>query len=282
MQTMQTSDANPLSARELILTLMDSTSARALSASYLIAAGHLFEMDPGSIRVALARLVREGSLTSAGRGRYALGSRAGTLHSLVKNWSRAEASLVDWQGEWLTVLVGHLARSNKAAVRGNERALGLFGFAEMASGLWVRPANLARTLDQVRADLLELGLVPGSLCAQIRQFAPPEQLDPRALWQTDALARRYHENVQALAASTDRLAHLDDAAAARETLLIGREVTRAILLDPLLPDALVDAQARRAMIDAMRDYDRIGKAYWREIFQQHEASNGQGPQNPAA
>lgn len=264
--------ATPLSARELILTLMDSTSARALSASYLIAAARLFDMDPGSVRVALARLVREGSLTGAGRGRYALGSRAGTLQSLVKNWSRAEASLVDWQGEWLTVLVGHLARSNKAAVRGNERALNLFGFAEMAAGLWIRPANLARTLDQVRADLLELGLVPGSLCAQMRQIAPPERLDPEALWQTEALARRYHENVRLLAQSTERLAGLDDAGAARETLLLGRDVTRAILLDPLLPDALVDAAARRQMIDAMREYDRIGKAYWREFFQQHEGS----------
>lgn len=264
--------ATPLSARELILTLMDSTSARALSASYLIAAARLFDMDPGSVRVALARLVREGSLTGAGRGRYALGSRAGTLHSLVKNWSRAEASLVDWQGEWLTVLVGHLARSNKAAVRGNERALNLFGFAEMAAGLWIRPANLARTLDQVRADLLELGLVPGSLCAQMRQIAPPERLDPEALWQTEALARRYHENVRLLAQSTERLTGLDDAGAARETLLLGRDVTRAILLDPLLPDALVDAAARRQMIDAMREYDRIGKAYWREFFQQHEGS----------
>ena len=271
---------NPLSARELILTLMDSASARTLSASYLIAAGRLFDMDPGSIRVALARLVREGSLSGAGRGRYALGSRAGTLHSLVKNWSRAEASLVSWQGEWLTVLIGHLARSNKAAVRGNERALTLFGFAQMAAGLWVRPANLTRTLDQVRADLLELGLVPGSLCAQIRQFAPPERLDPRDLWQTDTLARRYHENVERLDRSTARLATLDDAAAARETLLIGREVTRAILLDPLLPDALVDAGARRLMIEAMRDYDRVGKAYWREFFRQHEGEKQD--QNPAA
>lgn len=271
-------DANPLSARELILTLMDSTSARTLSASYLIAAGRLFDMDPGSIRVALARLVRESSLTGAGRGRYALGSRAGTLHTLVMNWSRAEASLVDWQGEWLTVLVGHLARSNKAAVRGNERALTLFGFAEMATGLWVRPANLARSLDQVRADLLELGLVPGSLCAQIRQIAPPERLDPELLWQTPALAERYHQNVQRLADSTQRLKELDDAAAARETLLLGREVTRDILLDPLLPDALVDAAARRQMIDAMRSYDRVGKAYWREFFRQHEGkADGQNP-----
>ena len=111
-----------LSARELVLALMDSATARSLSASYLIAAGQLFEMDAGSIRVALARLVRNGSLSTAGRGRYALGSRAGTLHTLVRNWSRAEQSLAAWSGGWLAVFVSHLARSNKTRVRGNERA----------------------------------------------------------------------------------------------------------------------------------------------------------------
>jgi phenylacetic acid degradation operon negative regulatory protein len=271
---------HPLTARELILTLMDSTSARALSASYLIAAAELFEMDPGSVRVALARLVREGSLVSAGRARYALGSRAGTLHTLVRNWSRAEDSLIDWQGDWLTVLVGHLARSNKSNVRANERALGLFGFAELASGIWVRPANLARSLDEVRAALLELGLVPGSLCAQVRELAPAECLNPEALWQTEALARRYETDTRALSESRDRLSGLDDSAGARETLLLGREVTRHILLDPLLPDALIDAAARRRMIEAMRECDRIGKAYWRAFYRQQE--HGGTAQNPAA
>jgi phenylacetic acid degradation operon negative regulatory protein len=274
----QTAEA-PLSARELILTLMDSTRARALTASYLIAAAQLFDMDPGSVRVALARLMREGSLIGAGRGRYALGSRAGTLHTLVQNWSRAEQSLVEWQGDWLTVLVGHLARSNKSVVRGNERALSLFGFAEMAAGIWVRPANLARSLDQVRADLLELGLVPGSLCARVSELAPAESLDPNTLWQTEALERRYREDIRRLAESMARLTEMDDSAAARETLLLGREVTRHILLDPMLPGALVDAGARREMIESMRDYDRLGKAYWREFYNRH----GDGPaQNPAA
>ena len=276
-QTPDQTGEPPLSARELILTLMDSTRAKALTAGYLIAAAALFDMDPGSVRVALARLVREGSLVGAGRGRYALGSRAGTLHTLVQNWSRAEQSLVDWQGDWLTVLVGHLARSNKSVVRGNERALSLFGFAEMAAGVWVRPANLARSLDQVRADLLELGLVPGSLCARVTELAPAGSLDPKALWQTDALERRYRENLKLLEESTTRLNGLDDSAAARETLLLGRAVTRHILLDPLLPDALVDAAARRRMIESMQVYDRLGKAYWREFFSRHGDGSAQNP-----
>ena len=278
-----------LSARELILTLMDSTRAGTLSASYLIAAGTLFEMDPGSIRVALARLVRDGSLVGAGRGRYALGSRGGTLQSLVQNWSRAEASLVDWQGDWITVLTGHLARSNKASVRGNERALSLFGFAQLHPGIWLRPSNLSRDLAQIRADLIALGLDPEGICTNVHRFEPAEAIDPERLWETKALARRYRDNADLLSESRSRLADADDATAARETLLIGRRVTRDILLDPLLPDALVDAAARRRMIEAMREYDRIGKAYWREFYDRHVADGvqvGEGvtgaPQKPAA
>ena len=37
---------------------------------------------------------------------------------------------------------------------------------------------------------------------------------------------------------------------------------------------------KRRRENAMRDYDRIGKAYWREFFQQHERKGK--AQNPAA
>ena len=50
-----------LSARELILTLIDSAASQSLSARYFVAAGQLFDMDSGSMRVALGRLVREGA-----------------------------------------------------------------------------------------------------------------------------------------------------------------------------------------------------------------------------
>ncbi|MEM8769250.1 MAG: PaaX family transcriptional regulator C-terminal domain-containing protein, partial [Pseudomonadota bacterium] len=211
-------------------------------------------------------------LVSAGRGRYGLGSRGGTLHTLVRSWAKAEASLKPWQGGWLTVLVGHLARSNKTRRRGNERALGLFGFAEVRTGLWVRPANLRRTLSALREDLVELGLDPDAICLDADQLAPETAVDAQTLWDTPALATRYRQNVERLAESTERLTTLDEDASARETLLVGRQVTRDILLDPLLPEPLVDVVARRAMIDAMRSYDQLGKAYWRRFFKREESA----------
>ncbi len=271
-----------LSARELILTLMDSTSADTLGAGYLVAAGELFDMDAGSIRVALARLVRDGSLIAVERGRYGLGSRAGTLHTLVRNWSRAESSLKAWSGGWLTVLTAHLARVNRTQVRANERALGLLGFAAAKPGFQVRPDNLARPLASVREDLLALGLDPDAICAVATALEPADCIDPDTLWDTTSLSRCYRDHRDRLTSSTERLKSLTEAEAARETLLVGRQVTRDILLDPLLPDALVDGRARREMIDAMRAYDRIGKARWRSFYQRHEDRTATADQKPAA
>ena len=62
---------------------------------------------------------------------------------------------------------------------------------------------------------------------------------------------------------------LDPEGAAIETLFLGRAVTRDILLDPLLPDELVDAGLRKAMVDAMQRYDRRGRAFWREFYRSY-------------
>jgi phenylacetic acid degradation operon negative regulatory protein len=271
-------DSQRLTARELILTLMDSTAARDLGVSYFVAAGSIFDMDPGNIRVALARLVKDGSLIMLARGRYGLGSRRGTLNALVRNWSRAENSLVDWSGGWLTILLGHLARSDKTQVRSNHRALSLYGFAEARPGLWLRPDNLVDSFSTVRSALIELGLDRDSVAAAVSRFEPVDTIDPVILWKTRELEDRYQSHIERLMESTARLPEMNDLAAARETLLVGRQVTRDILLDPLLPGELVDGGLRRAMVAAMLDYDRLGKGYWRTFFE----SEGGADQKPAA
>lgn len=274
--------AEKLSARELILALMDTAVTGELPASYLVAAGLIFDMDPGSVRVALARLTRDGSLVAMERGRYGLGSRSGTLHRLVRNWSRAEESLIPWPGGWLSILLGHLARSNKTQVRGNERALRLYGFAEARAGMWLRPANLAASLADVRAGLIQLGLDEASLAARIDTLEPGNAVRPEQLWDIETLEKRYRRHIATMAQSRASLDSLDERSAARETLLVGRQVTRDILLDPLLPDELVDGALRREMVAAMRDYDRAGKGYWRTFFERHEPGQGEEGQNPAA
>jgi len=43
-------------------------------------------------------------------------------------------------------------------------------------------------------------------------------------------------------------------------------VLRDIAYDPLLPEQIVDQQARREMVEAMADFDDLGKSIWRELI----------------
>ncbi len=260
-----------LSARDLILTLIDSASRRTLSARYFVAAGDLFSMDQSSVRVSLARLVKDGSLRQSGRGQYQLGSRGGTLHRLVRNWAKVESSVKPWTGNWVSVLTAHLPRSDKTSLRGRERALRLFGFAQPQLGLWVRPDNLQLELAPLRDALVDLGLEAQALTCCISQLAPHNAVD-YALWDRDSLEQRYRGNLKALAESVNSLTDKTEAEAGRETLLLGRAVTRDILLDPLLPEEMVDVQLRGQMVEAMREYDQLGKVFWRGFEVAHNSA----------
>lgn len=258
-----------LSARELILALVDSSSATTLSASYFIAAGALFEIDSRSIRVALARLVKDTSLQTGGRGLYQRGNRDGELHSMVRHWAGVEDNLIDWSGSWLGVSVGHLNRGNRTAVRGWERALRLLGFAAYDPDLWLRPANLRASITEIRSRMMELGFPSDGLLLEISSLSPATQWQPQKLWPINELELGYRDRVSQLADSEAQLNSMNADAAATETLLVGRAVTRAILLDPLLPEQLINTRLRRQMIVAMQRYDQLGKVIWREFYQQY-------------
>ena len=255
-----------ISARELILSLIDSSSQARLSAAYFVAAGALFDMDSGTIRVALARLVRDGALKSVRRGQYTLDNRSGELHQRVRGWADVESGLRAWNGGWLTVYLGHLKRSEKTRQRGRERALRLGGFASLDTGLWIRPDNLEASGILVRDRLVALGLDQTAWLAVASSLNSSVEIQPQRLWDIPDLEARYRSQTTRLRNSRERLPSIDDNEAARETLLVGRSVTRDILLDPLLPEALCDTRLRTTMIEEMRDYDRIGKTLWRAFY----------------
>ncbi|MGJ3629511.1 hypothetical protein AB5I41_26550 [Sphingomonas sp. MMS24-JH45] len=66
-----------------------------------------------------------------------------------------------------------------------------------------------------------------------------------ALWDRAAIEADYRFWIAQLTASEARVATLPLEPAARETLLLGQAVIRAINLDPLLPDDLVHTALRR-------------------------------------
>lgn len=261
-----------LSARQLILALLDSAPAPQIRAASLIAAGELFGMDAGAIRVATARLVRDRVLQSTGRGVYTVGGSGAGLHRTVLSWADREEALRPWTGDWLAVYLGSLKRTNKTRVRARERALQLQGFATVDANLAVRPANLKASLRELLEDLRALGLDSSAGLYRIAESAGSR--DFAALWDADGLADVYQRHIEQIARSSRDIARLSPRAAAKETLLIGRAAIRDILRDPLLPAELVDSRLRQELVRRMKQYDRLGKSCWR-AFYEHVGSAGQ-------
>ena len=153
-------------------------------------------------------------------------------------------------------------RGRARARRHHERALRLLGFRNLAPALEVRPDNLAGGVAAVGARLRQLGLAPEALLARIDWLEPALDERARSLWDGAGLVQAYRRSRAELAASEARLAELDAAAAQVETFLLGGRVLRQIVLDPLLPEPLVPRRERRALVEAMRHYDRIGRTCW--------------------
>ncbi len=246
--------------RSLILDLLSTLGHASAPVRALVGAGGLFGMGENSVRVALTRLVAEGLVEHDTRGRYRAGPRAAAVNDQIHGWRRVEELLVAWSGGWVAV---HLAGQSGGSRRERSqrgRALRLLGFRPLAPGLELRPDNLSGGVAGVREQLAALGLelpVFGvtDLDAQWRERA-------LALWDGRDLVRGYRRTCRALEQSAARLRDLPRDRAMLESFTLGGAALRQIVLDPLLPDPIVPASERRALLAAMDRYDRLGREAW--------------------
>ncbi|ONF95347.1 hypothetical protein SPHI_24390 [Sphingomonas jeddahensis] len=221
------------------------------------------DLDGAAMRVALGRLCREGIARQVERGLYAIGPEGAVLDRRARGWGEAPQRVREWNGRWVIVLADHLGRSDRRQVRRRERALTLYGFAATAAGGWVRPDNLAEGLPDLAAELRAIGL-DGDATVLGDAVALADD-GWRGLWPAAAIEAGYRFWIAEMAGSLARIPALSVEAAARETLLLGQSVIRAINRDPLLPAALVDVPLRDEMVAAMRGYDDAGKACWARV-----------------
>ncbi|MBU1287291.1 MAG: hypothetical protein KJ871_06145 [Alphaproteobacteria bacterium] len=258
-------EAEDVSARTLVLSLMSVPGRRPQTLAYLSRAGGLFGMEPTAIRMAVTRLVKDGLLESVDRGVYATGPKAAAFTAEISNWRNAPDRTRPWAGGWIGVLTNHLGRTDRKDLRARMRALRLYGFAQAEAGLWVRPDNLRLSLEQLRAALLRIGLQEDALVVTITDTALPDSADWQGLWSTADLRATYEGAIAAMQRSRTAAAWLPADDAARETLLIGQSVIRTINLDPLLPEDIGDAALFRKMVSEMDAYDRFGRTFWDQL-----------------
>ncbi len=269
------------SAKSLILDLLQSLRGRSMPVRALVEAGALFGLAENSVRVALVRLLARGLVERDGPGRYRLAASAQPISRRVGGWSSADARTLRWNGSWVGAFVHGLARGDRPGRRRDARALAFLGFAELEPGLFIRPDNLRGGVAQTRRELYALGLDPAARVLAASQLDDESETRARQLWDGASLVRGQREAREHVERSAARLPRLRREAAMVETFLVGGRAIRQIALDPCLPEEIAPLSERRALVAAMRDYDRTGRAHWSDFMRAHDAPHRSSPANLA-
>ena len=249
-------------AKNLILDLLSTVGRSAVPVRSLVAAGRLFGLADNGVRVALARLLADGIVDRDERGLYHLGPGARAVNARIRSWRHLDELMQPWSGDWIGVQTAGLARGSARTQRRRERALRLLGFRPFARGLELRPDNLAAGVEGLRAQLVDLGLDAAALVCRVSALVPDDDRRARKLWDADALRAGYAASREQLRASAEALAEQPRGEAMVESFVTGGEAIRRLVLDPLLPEPIVPAAERRALVDAVLRYDRLGRTLW--------------------
>lgn len=251
--------------KRLILSLMSAPSLETVEVGHLVQWGRLFGIEPAATRVAVGRLARQGFITALERGTYTIGPQGSVMATTASHWAEVEDRVGPWAGDWIVVHTSHLGRVDKTALRARERAFRIYGFAELVSGLWCRPDNLAQALDLTRQSLITLGLEPAAVMMQVSAIPGVDPGGIYRLWPREELEAGYREYIAAMTTSEKRVLQMSNEDAARETFLVGEAVIRRINADPLLPAQMVDTRARGQLIRGMVHYNQLGRSVWAEF-----------------
>lgn len=254
-------------AKSLVLDLLSTLPARTVPVRGLVTAGALFGIAENSIRVALARLFEAGLVVRDARGGYRLGDGAVTVTEQVRAWRHAMPPTAVWDGRWLGVHIGGLARADRGRLRTRTRALQFFGLETLSPGLMVRPANLPGGVAAVGERLVALGLEPEAPVL-LAELDAATDARARGLWDARALVDGYRRSRAQLERSEAKLASLSPERAMTESFVVGGSVMRQLALDPNLPEPIVPRAERDALVAAMRRYDRMGRDCWKPFLRE--------------
>lgn len=250
-----------LNARTLILDLFAARDVATFSTRDLIRAGEVFGLSPTAIRTAIVRLKQEKRLTSQTRGLYAEGPSPDVWRRRIDGWRRVLDRRGDWGGGWL-MAVARQAHMSRGQWRDTVRALEVEGFRRNRSGVWLRPDNLLGGAEQARARLLMFGAHASLLTARLDALDDDSLSEAESLWAPSPEDDDLAAMARALDLSAAALTAMPPAEAARDSLNQGRAAVRAIVRDPLLPEAFAPTAPLEALIAAMDRYQSVGEAVW--------------------
>jgi len=250
-------------APELIQDMLITTGT-SLSVRNMCRAGALIGVRESAIRVALNRLLEQRKITSKTRGFYAMSTSGTALSRVIDDWQHETERTVPWDGTWLGVQDAAVLRSDKTAWRHHRLALTLCGFRQLQTGLYIRPNNLAGTVEEIRQRLHELGLSAESMLFRLDSLDQARQQQALSLWKVESLGSEYRQIQKALKDSSRNFKKSDLDNTVRESLLLGRAVIRRLVRDPLLPEEIVPVSVRQTLTDEMIAYHETARTYWNQ------------------
>ncbi|WP_030931151.1 PaaX family transcriptional regulator C-terminal domain-containing protein [Streptomyces sp. NRRL S-646] len=211
-------DLPPLSARSVVLSLLLGTHPPELPVKELVRAVEPFGVGGSTLRAALSRMVAAGDLRRTDAV-YRLSDRL--LARQRRQDEAVQARTRAWDGDWEMVVITATGRgpAERADLRTRLTALRL---ADLREGVWLRPANLTRSLPD------DLEQVAQSYTA--RPDRPARELAAQ-LWPLDAWA----------ATARSLLAHVAEAHRPADRFAAFAAVVRHLLADPVLPPELLPA-----------------------------------------
>lgn len=262
--------------KSVVLDLLSTLRGRSAPVRFLVAAADIFGIDSNATRVAITRLLAAGLVERDERGAYRTGRAADPVLARLNTWRSMEKRTRDWDGTWIgaTPSICCCSKDDRA---GSLKALEFTGMREFAPGFWIRPDNLEGGLDAVRAALFGLGVPGASPVFRVRDFDEASEARARTLWDAEAIRRHYRSIAAELESSAARLPAMEAKAAMAESFLIGGEAIRRIVLDPLLPEAIVPTAEREALVRAMTAYDEIGRRCWAPFLERYGVPLGDSP-----
>ena len=259
-----------VSAKAVVLEVLsagESIHKGTLPVRSLVQAASVFDIAENSVRVAIVRLRAEGLLESPSRGEYRLGPSAKMVNEKIHGWRTISTRVGEWDGSWVAAFTADLSRTDRPALRRRLRALRYLGFEELKPGLFIRPNNLTPGIEGIRDELFALGLDAGASVFCVEQLDPAEERQARAMWDSPALEQAYSKLHGEISLGMDRLEKLPLNDALREVFLLGREGIRQVVLDPLLPDPLIDEDKRSRMVGILQDYCDRGLDLWARFLE---------------
>jgi len=238
---------------------------RKVKAAHMVLACSLFGVSENSARVAMARLVAEGLLKSAGRGVYMLGKEAVYTGQDIQSWSNRLTATCAWNGNFYAVFTNHLGRSNRKQLQTRDKALVLMGFREFEQGLFVRPANLTMGLNGVLQKLQAQGVEKECLAFEMLPSGDTQTKAIQKLWEIRKLEKHYASHSKKLNDWMQGYSRMKLEKAARDAYLVGSQAIYEVRRDPLLPEEWIDAAARQQFFESVLRFDETGTRVWREL-----------------